>query len=370
MKKLAQLRRHWPLLVFVILPSLLAGLYYSLVAQDRYASRAAISVRDISGMSSSSSTSSGLGSLIGGSASAAFGDMLSLNAYIHSSQMLQRLEERLQLRQHYESPAVDFVYRLPKDAPAEKFLAYFVSRVDVHFDDLTGVLVVEAQAFDREMSRKLNQAILEESERFLNDYMHRIADERRRFAESEVESSKKRLQAAKKEVLEFQVKHRLLDPVLQASANSSLTASLQATLSGHETALNAALAYLSEDSYQVRNLRSQIAATKAQIAAESLRATASTGGAQLAALQIEYQALVSKAAFAEEALKTAQISYESARMDTMRKLKTLVVMEPPTLPGLAAYPKRLYDFLSFFVGCLMLFTIVKLLIATVLEHQD
>lgn len=355
---------------FLFLPILLAGIYFSALAQDRYVSRTAVSVRDISG-GVASGGSSALSSLLGsGSGVGAVVDLLSLKTYIHSAEMLKRLDQRLQLREHYSTPVFDFYYRLSKDAPNEKFLRYFNDRVEITYDDTTGVLVVEAQAFDREIAKKISSAVLEESEAFLNEYMHRIARDKMSFAQIQIEQNEKLLKDAKSNLLQFQVRNKLLDPISQSSANNALTANLQAALATQESALNASLAYLSEDSYQVKTLRGQLAATKAQLDAERLRATASTGGTQLAALTIEFQSLVAKAAFAEENYKAALLSFELARNESLRKLKALVVLEPPTLPDLAIYPRRLYDFLTCVVGFLMMFTVIKLLIATVREHQD
>jgi len=90
----------------------------------------------------------------------------------------------------------------------------------------------------------------------------------------------------------------------------------------------------------------------------------------LASLNIEFQSLLTQAAFAEDVYKASVAAFEQARLDASRKLKTIVVLEPPTLPDRAIYPRRLYNFATVLVLCGILLAIVRLVIATIREHQD
>lgn len=356
--------------VLIVLPMLVGGVYLSFFAADRYVSRTVLSVRDISGVPASQSTSS-LSSLLGGGSSPAYSDLMYLRSYIQSMDMLKRLDARLKLREHYTSPSLDVVFRLPASASDEDFLAYFIARLEVAHDDIAGLLMFNVQAFDKDVARKIGLAMLEESERFMNEYMHRIAREKMDFASSEVKRSLEALQKAKGDVLAFQTRNKLLDPLSQATANSGLVASLQATLAQRESDLKAAQAYMAEDSYQVKSLRGQVAALQSQLETERLRSTsAASGGAQLASLTIQYQGLLTAAAFAEDSYKSAVVSLEQARLDLMRKIKAVVTVEPPTQPQLAYYPRRLYSLFTMLAGFTMLFAVVRLIVATIREHQD
>jgi len=356
-------------IIFVGLPILFASLFYAFFASDRYVSRTVISVRDISAGAVSSSSSS-LSSLLGGSVSPAFSDLMYLQSYVYSTDLLKRLDDRLKLRAHYSDSSRDIIFRLASDATDEQFRDYFRNRIEMTHDDISGLLSFSVQAYDKTTARLIAQALLEESERFVNGYMHRISRDRMSFAEAELDRNLTRLQKAKAEVLSFQTRNKLLDPLSQSTANSSLTASLQATLAQKEAELRSTQAYLSENSYQVKTLRDQIAATQAQLDTEARRATTAPGGTQLAALSIEFQGLVARATFAEDSYKAAVLNLEQARQDSTRKLKAVVVIEPPTLPDEALYPRRLYDLFTLLAGCGMLFAIVRLAIATIREHQD
>jgi capsular polysaccharide transport system permease protein len=87
-------------------------------------------------------------------------------------------------------------------------------------------------------------------------------------------------------------------------------------------------------------------------------------------LAADFQALMLQAGFATDAYKAALAAVENARIDATRKLKTLVVVEPPTLPQTAEYPQRLYSLGTLLAICVLLYAILRLVLATIREHQD
>ncbi|MFO1207542.1 MAG: capsular biosynthesis protein, partial [Burkholderiales bacterium] len=87
-------------------------------------------------------------------------------------------------------------------------------------------------------------------------------------------------------------------------------------------------------------------------------------------LALEFKALELQAEIALDAYKAALAAVEASRIEASRKLKALVVIEPPTLPERADYPRRWYNFVTLLVGCLLLLAVVRLVISTIQEHQD
>ncbi|MBQ0959948.1 capsular biosynthesis protein [Ideonella sp. 4Y11] len=362
-------------LLTLVLPTALGTVYYFGLAADRYVSHAVVGVKD-TGEGSSSGGSGGLAGaasmlLGGGVAATSLSDTFYLQNYILSMDLLNKLDARLKLREHYSRSGLDPIYRVWSWTTQESFLEFYRNRVEITRDDYSGLLTVDVQGFEPRFAQALSQGILQESEAFINEYSHRIAREKMRFAEGELQSSRKRLEEAKQQVAAFQTTYKLLDPGSQAAAASSLTAGLQAKLAQQEAELRAALAIMQDDSFQVRALRSQLAATRAQLDAERQRSTgASVDSAQLPTLNIKFQELLSTAVFAEEAHKASLMAYEHARLDTTRKLKTVVVIEPPTLPQEALYPRRLYNLFTVMALAFMAFVITRLTLATIREHQD
>ena len=352
---------------FLVIPVGLAMLYYFFLSADRYVSEAVVTVRQAS---QEQSALPGTALLLAGINPPSREDTLYLRQYVHSLGLLRKLDAKLNLRAHYEAEKLDPFYRLYGDASQEWFHEYYKNRVEVLFDEVASLLTIRVQGFDPAFAQELNKTILDESERFVNAFSQRIAREQMTFAQAELEQAAKRLQTAKGEVLAFQTKNKLLDPTAQAQASGALTAELQAALARQEAELRNLRSYLNEDSFQVQALRNQVEAVRKQLEAERQRATVGSGGGRLNEQAAQFQDLLLQAGFAEDAYKLALSAVESARIDATRKQKSLVVIEPPTKPELAIYPRRIYNLVTLFVVCCLLYGVARLAVATIRDHLD
>lgn len=349
-------------------PWLLAAFYLVVFAADRYVAESVIAVRD-NGETPTIGVDS-LAMLFGGAPTASLEDELMLRAHILSMDMLRQLDERLRLREAFAAPRMDFVFRMARDATQEAFLAYYRNRVEVVVDEASGLLTIRTQAFTPELAEALNSAILEISERFINESGHRLAREQMAFAEDELEKARVAVNEARGNLLAFQNEHGVLDPVAQAVGNTSLTLELQAMLARQEAELKALLGYLDENAHQVQALRAQIAGTRAQLEAESRRAMSSMDGTGLNVLAGEYQELTTMLEFALDTYRLALSGVETARIESTRKLKSLVLAQSPTVPESAEYPRRAYTLLALLMGLTLLYGIVRLVIATIEDHHE
>lgn len=369
MNKLVHLSATHLKIVLIAVPVLLYGLYLGLVAADRFVSESVISVRQAS--SGEAVGLPGAAMLLAGVNPPSHEDTLILQQFVHSQGLLHKLDERLGLRAHFAAAGADVPMRLASEASLEKFVAYYRNRVGATFDDRAALLTLRVQGFDAAFAQRLNAAILEESERFVNETSHRIARERLRFAEGELGLAAERLEKAQVAVLAFQSKHRLLDPAAQAVASGTLLAELEASRSRLEAELNGLRGFLNDKAYQVEALRSRIAALNKQIETERARATTDgKRGARLTQLALEFQGLQLQAEFARDGYKLALAAVENARIDATRKIKSLVVVEPPSLPETAEYPRVLYNLGTLLAICVLLYAILRMVLATIREHLD
>jgi capsular polysaccharide transport system permease protein len=237
-------------------------------------------------------------------------------------------------------------------------------------DDESGLLRIRTQAFTAEMAHAINREIIALSERFINESSHRLAREQMAFAETELEKARAFVNDARNKLLAFQDENGVLDPVAQATANTGVTVELQAALARQEAELKSQLGYLNEDSHQIRGLRAQIDGTRAQLETESRRAMSGKHGPSLTVLAGEFQELAANLQFAQDSYKLALSGVETARVESTRKLKSLVLVESPTLPDAPRYPARLYNLAALLMGLGLLYGIVRLVIATIEDHQE
>jgi len=356
-------------LALIALPMAIALVYFLFVAADRYVSESTVALRQSE--NDAASAVPGAAMLLAGLSPPSREDTLYLRQYIQSLGLLQDLEKRLGLRAHFESARIDFLSRLWSSASQETFLDHYRNRVEVTMDELSSTLTVRVQGYDPDYAQRLNRAILDECERFVNEVTHQIAREKLGFAETELKRAAARLLQAKTEVLTFQARNKLLDPTVQAQASGALMADLQAQITRAEAELRNMRSYLNDDAQQVKSQRSQIEALRAQLELERVRATGQGKQSdRLGALAIEFQGLQTQADFSADAYKLALATVENARIDATRKLKSLIVIEPPTRPQTAEYPRRLYNLLTLLIGLLLAYGVVRLVLATIREHQD
>jgi capsular polysaccharide transport system permease protein len=358
-------------LAVIALPLALATVYFTVFATDRYVSESVVALQQSGNETAAQVPGAAL--LLAGITPPSREDTLYLRQYIGSLGLLQQLEPQLGLRKHYEGGGIDFFARLWRGASQEDFLEYWRKRVEVTMDELSSTLTIRVQGFDAMYAREVNRAVLAASEQFVNELSHKLAREKLDFAEGELKRAAQKLQAARGEMLTYQARNKLLDPLVQAQASGAIVAELQGSITRAEAELRALRSFLNDDAAQVRTLRTQIDAMRAQLEAERGRAIGQGNGRRsekLNELAAEFQGLQMQAEFALDAYKLSLAAVENARIDTTRKLKSLSVIEPPTLAETAEYPRRLYNLATVLVAAFLLYSVARLVIATIREHQD
>lgn len=353
----------------VAVPWLLAAAYLVLLAADRYVSESVVVIRQEGAPVAVPSGVEALSAMFGSSA-ASREDQYMLQAHILSYDMLRQVQEHLDLRQAYSLPKLDFVFRMNKDATQEEFLEYYRDRVDVVVDDTSGLLTIRTQGFTPEVAQAVNQQVVSISEKFINESSHRLARDQMTFAESELAKARGRFDEVRDRLLAFQEEHGILDPSAQAAANSGLTAELQAAQARHEAELKGLLAFLNEDAPQVKALEAQISGIRDQLEAERRRSVTNAEGVSLNVLAGTYQQLLAELQFVSDAYRGALTALETARIESTRKLKSLVLVESPALPESAEYPRRVYSLVALLMGLTLLYGIGRLVVATIEDHQE
>lgn len=111
-------------------------------------------------------------------------------------------------------------------------------------------------------------------------------------------------------------------------------------------------------------------ARAALLEAESRRATTSADGTSLNVLAGEYQELTATLEFALDTYRLALSGVEAARVESTRKLKSLVLAQSPSVPEAPEYPRRAYLLFALLIGLTLLYGIARLVVATIEDHQE
>lgn len=340
--------------------------YYTFIAADRYVSNVSLSVKSTDGGSPISL--SGIESLVG-VASSSTEDIKLLQEYIKSFDMLQKLDEKINLRSLYEKQKIDLFFRIYSSTSKESYLKYYRDRIHILFDDTTGLLNVAVEGFSPEDARNISAAILEECERFINEISHNIAREQLRFAQGELESAKQKYKDAKNELLAFQNEYGVFDPQSLAKTKAGFITEIELQISKKETELNTMRSYLNDNAPEIAALKAELRAHKEQLEKEKSKVASNASQDKLNDVVAQFEALYLNLSFAEDVYKTAITAVETTRIEIGRKAKQVVVIQSPYVPDSAAYPNKMYNIITIFVILTLIFGVVRLVRAIIDEHR-
>lgn len=363
---LAAVRRQ-PILVIATAASALGCLYWLVIASDRYVSEARIVVQrtDLLGPQGTDL----LGGLLGGGAPGRSDQML-LREHLLSLDMTARLNASLQLADHYSQSSTDFVSRMWwRDAPIEWLHRHFLNRARVEFDEYTGVLSIQVQAYSPEVAQKITRFLVREGETFMNQMAHSLAQAQVDFLQAQVVRTQARMQVARSDVLAFQNAQGLISPKGTADSLGAVVARLEAQRSDLHVQRSALSAYLVADHPQLVQLNQQIAALERQIQQDQARLATPRGGTLNQKVE-EFQRLEAEATFAQDLYRTSLASLERGQIDANRTVKKVSVLQAANLPQYPLEPRRLHNATVFVVLTALTAGILQLIAAIVRDHRD
>ncbi|WP_312189741.1 sugar transporter [Leclercia sp.] len=350
---------QWVVACFVI-----SVIYFGFIASDRYVSRAELVVKQSDQIKMLPDALSMLG--LGGNNHQ---DVLLIQDYLKSEDLLNKLDKALGLKAHYQSHKVDYFSRLPDNVSREEFLKYYREHLTLRLDDISGVLTIELQAFDPAYGQKVVGVMLKESEVFINKLGHQVALEQLAFVEKEVDRAYQRVQAEKAKVLEFQNTHHLISPESTSTARMGVVSQIEAQLAQQQAQLKQLQSYMKATAPAVVSVQARVDALTEQLAQEQARLTGADKNA-MNEVTASYMDVQTQATLAADLYKTGLISLEQARIEAYRKLKHLLIISQPTLAEDAEYPRRLYNLATIGVLLCLLYGLIVMGLATLREHQD
>lgn len=355
-------------LFFVGIPFIIYAIYLTLWATERYESRSQLILKQPDAMATLDPTMALMSGFTGIQSG---NDNELLNAYIMSADMVKHVEQELAVSQHFSDKKYDIFSRLDDDFTREDIHDFFSNKVKVQIDALSGVISLLVQGFEPDFTNQLNQVIVDRAEWYINEIGQNLAKEQLMFVEQEHSLAEVRLNDAKAALLAFQREYDLLDPEAEGIALQQITYSIEAQIATKTAQLRALMSSMSENAPGVLTLQSELNSLEEELNTQRERLSSTsieTGEKQsVGEILAQFTDLKINLELALQAYTASQISLEKSRVEAYRQLKYLVVVETPTLPEETSYPDVVYNLTLFFVIAVMLFLIVRIVIATIRE---
>lgn len=350
--------------LFVILPTLLVGLYCGLIASPMYVSEAKFAVR------STTEQPQGLdfASQFLKTANSAVQDAQIVEAYIRSPDIFDKLDRKLKVIDHYSSSQWDWISRLATSPTLwdKQVFWNFVSKPIVNPDN--GIVTYTVRAYEPEMAQAISKEVLQQSEALVNEMNDRARQDTVALAENEVKIAQARIAKAQKALEDFRNTHAELDPQATATGLQSIVFELEGERAKLLAQIKDAQSFMKNGAPQLTALRSRLTAVEKQLSAEKARLVGSTNGDVLNSWVSEYETLMIESEFAKKQLTTAMTAMETARIALMSKTKYVVLIEQPTLPDESRYPRTWIFTFCAFLSLLLIYGLARLVVASIREH--
>ncbi|WP_305989276.1 lipopolysaccharide biosynthesis protein [Roseibium sp. MMSF_3544] len=371
--------------VCVLIPFFLGTIFFVFVASDRYVAGAGFAVRGVDGVGSAGSDF--LGALSGlSSTGTTTTDSYILLQYLRSRELIERLEKNYDFKAAYSNQNIDFFYRLNPDAPIEEIVNYWSWMITPSYDNTSGIVSFEVEAFDPDDALGIAALVLKYSGELINNLSEQARKDAVRFAEEEVSTAETRLRLIRNQLRNFRETENAIDPTRNAEVQLEIVADLERQLIEVRSRLAILKGTIDENSPAVTQLRRQEAAISEQIRKKQyeiggsgasnkadLAEAVGTGEFQsksspLSALLSDFETLEVEREFAQQAYVTALASLERSRSEADRQQRYLAVFRSPAYPEYAIYPNRLLSTFLLLLVLLLVWSIGALIVYSVRDH--
>jgi capsular polysaccharide transport system permease protein len=358
-------KRRWFLLM-VALPTLLATLYYGLVASDIFISESRFVIKNPDQKRSQMSTLANLMQTTGLS-----GGQEQTNevlTYVRSRDALKALEKNVNIRDKFSMSQVDLLSRFPlpfADNSFENLFKYYGKRVDARIDTETGTATIKVEAFTPQDAYVINRELLDLSEAMVNRLNSRVQSKGIIEAQKQVELATQRAKNARMALAQYRNAQALIDPGKQAVG----VLEIANNMIGERAALQAQLDLmqrLTPRNPSIPTMRSRINAISVQIASQDSRVVGNGSG--MASKLGGYENLLVEQEFSTVSLTAANAALVQARAEAQRQQYYLERVVDPNTPDTPLLPKRFLSVLIVFGAAMCLYFIAWMFMIGVLEH--
>lgn len=350
-----------------VIPTLLAIVYYGLIASDMYVSETQFSIY------SNEPTASPIG--IEGLSQLASGNirntpleqLLTVYEYIKSYDLLKELDKEINLKEIYSDSDIDSFSRLSETPSNKEFLNHYHNMIEVEINREASIIRLGAKAFKKEDALKIAEGITKLTEEFINKMLNRVKKDSLIEAEEFILKAENKIKANQTALTQFRINNGTLDPSKELEAKLELIRSLEVKKaeliiekSQKKSLLSTTSIPISSIKTKIKNIDELIRQTKGEILGFS---------SKQGDILREYEMLRLDEEFAKEEYKLALLNLEQTIKELTSKNKYLVEILKPTTPDVATEPNRIMKIVTVFIASIIFFGILGLMISGVRDHM-
>lgn len=362
--------KKYTFIMFVVIPSLFAGLYYFAIASGQYISEARMVVRTI-GVSEQFDTSEKRDgrSIIGGDSLTQ--DSYIVANYLQSPQLVRILEERIKLRSLLARSNIDPLSRLSSNASFEGLHKFWLQHVDTYVDGPSGIIIFTVRAFSPSDANEITNAAMTAAEQMIDTISEKAKNDLVKRGEQDVMAALARYRDALNNLRDYQNKTGILDPLSSAKMTNAIISKLTEQKLEFTVNLNSLVAAGAADTARGRDLKRLIQALEEEI---TLRQNTVAGskpidGVQLSNSLTEFSRLETQRIVNQALYEATVRNLDTAKSTALKRTTFISVFSKSYLPEESRYPDRLSQWIIVAGGLLTLWITVTLIWMSIEDHR-
>lgn len=348
---------------FVMLPTFLAGWYFTFVATPMYTSHSEFVIQQ------ATPTGGAFAGLLTGTSFATSQDSVVVQGYLQSPDAMARLDADQGFRQHFQAGEIDPIQRLAPDATQSEAYKLYKSYVKISYDPTEGVIKMDVSSADPALSRAFSKSLISYAEEQVDHLTLRLRDDQMQSARDSFDDAQTKLDEAQANLVALQEKFKTFNSEADAAAIGGQISALETQMTQEKLALAQMEANAQPNQARMAPVKQRIAALQDQI--DQLRAKLTEGTQDDASVAtVQSQLAMAQAAVQTRQMMLAQATtaLETARIEANRQTRYLSIAVDPTQPDEASYPKAFENTLVVMLIFAGLYLMVSMTVAILREQ--
>ncbi|MGV8986424.1 MAG: capsule biosynthesis protein [Cypionkella sp.] len=348
--------------VFVLLPTLLAGWYYFMVATPMYAVTTKFVIQQATAASQFSS-------MFSGTAFATSQDSVAVQGYLQSPVAMERLDKDNGFRAHFADPSIDPIQRLPENANNTQTYNLYQRYVKVSYDPTEGLINMEVSAATAQKAVEFSRALVSYAEDQVDQMTSRLRGDQEKAARANFDDAQSKLMTAQTALVTLQEKYKTLNSEVEAGLVTSQIGVLNGQLMTEKLSLaqlqaNTAPSKARMDPVitRINTLNDQISELRSGLTQDGLN------GPSLASVQSQMIMATADVTTRQMMLAQATSAMETSRIEAQRQTRYLELAVEPTAPDTPSYPRAFENTLVVLLIFAGIYLMISMTIAILREQ--
>ncbi|MEI6098466.1 MAG: capsule biosynthesis protein [Alphaproteobacteria bacterium] len=318
--------------VFVLLPTAVAGWYYTMVATPLYSTRTEFVIQQ-------ANAAAQISSLFSGTTFATSQDSVTVQGYLQSQDVMAMLDKDSGFKQHFQDPSIDPVQRLAPDANNSASYVLFKKVVKISYDPTEGNIKMEVSATTPQKAVEFSKALLKYAETRVDQMTARLRTDQELSARASFEDAQQKLEVAQRHLVELQQKFKTFSPEAEAGLITGQIGTLDGQLMQERLSLAQMMANPQPNQARMDPVKSRIATLEHQVAQLRLKLTENSADSpSIATVQSELLMASADVTTRQMMLAQATGAMETSRIEANRQTRYLSVAVQPVAPDDPSYP--------------------------------